>query len=38
MFNVTDERERNSGVNLIFLFFDFFLRSLDLPNIFNYRC
>ena len=38
MFHVTDESDRNFGVDFLFLFFDFFLKSLDLPNIFNYRC
>ena len=38
MFNVTDGRDRNFGVDLLFLFFDFFLKSLDLPNSFKYRC
>ena len=37
MFNVTDGRDRNFGVDLLFLFFDFFLKSLDLPNSFKYR-
>ena len=37
-FNVTDGRDRNFGVDFLFFFFDFFLKSLDLPNIFNYRC
>ena len=31
-------RDRNFGVDFLFLFFDFFPKSLDLPNIFNYRC
>ena len=34
--NVTDGRDIN--LVLTFLFFDFFLKSLDLPNKFNYRC
>ena len=37
MFNVKEGRDRNFGVDLLFLFFDFFFKSLDLPNIFNYR-
>ena len=36
MFNVTDGRDRNVGVDFLFSFFDFYLQSLDSPNIFNY--
>ena len=36
MFNVRDGRDINVGVDFPFLFFDFFLKSLDLPIIFNY--
>ena len=34
MFNVTDGRDSNFGVDFLFLFFDFYLKSLDYPNIF----
>ena len=37
MFNVTDGRVINFGVNFVFFLFYFFLKSLGLPNIFNYR-
>ena len=37
MFNVRDGRDRNFGVDLLFLSFDFYLESLDSPNVFNYR-
>ena len=29
---------RNFGVDFLYLFFDFFLESFDLPNIINDRC
>ena len=38
MFNVTDGRDKNVGVEFLLLFFHFNLKSLDSPNIFNYRC
>ena len=38
MFTVSDGRNINFGVDFPFLFFDFLLKSLDLPNIFNFRC
>ena len=38
MFSVTSGRDRNVGVDFLVIFFDFFLKSLDLTNIFNYRC
>ena len=38
IFNITDGRDRNFGVDYPFLFFYFFQKSLDSPNIFNYRC
>ena len=33
LLNVMDGRDRNFGVDFLFLFFDFFLKSLDLPDI-----
>ena len=38
MFNVTDERDINFGVDFLLLFCHFYLKNLDSPNIFNYRC
>ena len=35
---ITDWCDRNFGVDFLFFFFDFYLKSLDSPNIFNYRC
>ena len=35
---ITDGRNRNFGVDFLFLFSDFYLKSVDSPNIFNYRC
>ena len=37
MFNVTDGRDRYFGVDFQLLFSHFYLKSLDSPNIFNYR-
>ena len=36
MFNVTDGWDRNVGVDFLLLFFHFYLKSLDSPNIFHY--
>ena len=39
MFNVMDERDRNFGVDLLFLFSHFYLKNLDSrhsPNVFIY--
>ena len=38
MFNVTDGRDINFGVDFLLLFVHFYLKSLNSPNIFNYRC
>ena len=35
MFNVTDGRDINFGVDLLLLFSHFYLKSLDSPNVFN---
>ena len=37
MLSVTDGRDRNFGVDFLLLFSHFYLKSLDSPNIFNYR-
>ena len=37
MYNVTDGRDRNFGVDFLLLFSNFYLKSLDLPDVFNYR-
>ena len=37
MFNVTDERDINFGVDFQFLFLDFYLKSLNSPNTSNYK-
>ena len=36
--NVMDGRNRNVGVDFLFLFVLFYLKSLDSPDIFKYRC
>ena len=38
MFNLTDGRDRNFGVDFLLLFCHLYLKNLDSPNIFNYRC
>ena len=38
MFNIMDGCDINFGVDVLFLFVDFYLTSLESPNIFNYRC
>ena len=38
MFNVMDGRDKNLGVDFLWLFFNFYLKTMDSLNIFNYRC
>ena len=38
MFNVSDGRDRNFGVDFLLLFVDFYLKSSGSRTIFNYRC